>query len=145
MAIEDNMIKRFNCKFCNLTFTTGQALGGHQNYHRTERNALWFASQPCTADPLNPDHRPIIPSHFSHDPMCDVHVSQAFCSGHVVGSSSVGGDSNNDNAMWLRLSEVNQATRPYEVNFQALLRGTKYYKEECKNKDGDELDLTLHL
>ncbi|XP_039121858.1 zinc finger protein GIS3-like [Dioscorea cayenensis subsp. rotundata] len=196
MAIEDNMvvfeenqvvgndnnndnhipeIKRFNCKFCDLTFTTGQALGGHQNCHRAERNALRLASQPRTAETLNPDHRPIMPSHFSHDPIspfpflqppsslhsfnphcfqptltitqprCDVHVSQAFCSGHDIGSSSGVGGSNNDNAMRLRLGEVNQATRRYEVNFQALLRGTKYYEEECKKKDGDELDLTLHL
>lgn len=90
MAIEDNMvvfkenhvvendnnkdnhipeIKRFNCKFCDLTFTTGQALGGHQNCHRAERNALRLASQSRNAKPLNPDHRHIIPSQYSHDPI----------------------------------------------------------------------------
>ncbi|KAH7691894.1 beta-beta-alpha zinc fingers domain-containing protein [Dioscorea alata] len=168
-------IKRFNCKFCDQTFTTGQALGGHQNCHRAQRNALKLAVQPNTAVLVNPNHRPIMPSHFSHDPVSplpfmqppsslhsfdpecfqppltitqpryDVHVSKEFCSGHGVGSSSGGDGSNNDNAMRLRLGKVNEATRPHEVNFQALLKGTKYYEEECKNKDGDELDLTLHL
>ncbi|KAH7659833.1 beta-beta-alpha zinc fingers domain-containing protein [Dioscorea alata] len=158
MAIEDNMvvfeeiqvvenannndnlvpeIKRFNCKFCNQTFTTGQALGGHQNRHRVERNALMLASQPRTAETLNPDHHSIIPPHLPYSPLssflsmqpplslhsfnphrlqpvltftqprCVVHVNQACCSGHGVGSSSGGdGGSSDDNAMRLRLGGV---------------------------------------
>ncbi|KAH7659850.1 beta-beta-alpha zinc fingers domain-containing protein [Dioscorea alata] len=169
-------IKRFNCKFCNQTFTTGQALGGHQNRHRVERNALMLASQPRTAEPLNPDHHPIIPPHLPYSPIssfvsmqppltfysfnphrlqpvltftqprCVVHVNQACCSGHGVGSSSGGGGGNSDdNAMRLRLGGVDQAITPYVVNFHTVLRGTKYYEEEWENKDGDKLDLTLHL
>lgn len=60
-----SQVREFSCKFCYRRFESAQALGGHQNYHRAERNALRLASKQCDSKLFEPYDCQITPPYFS--------------------------------------------------------------------------------
>ncbi|KAG5016175.1 hypothetical protein JHK85_022311 [Glycine max] len=71
------MKKEFSCKYCNKKFSSYQALGGHHNAHKAEReaekqnkilsNASAYYKKSFVEGPTNSGSK----SHSSHPSLCD--------------------------------------------------------------------------
>lgn len=78
-----NPAKTYPCKFCDQVFVTAQALGGHQNSHRHQREAIrkareererLFLLAPPPFEPLLPPNMPTHIPNFRNDqnPLGDI-------------------------------------------------------------------------
>ncbi|KAH7691857.1 beta-beta-alpha zinc fingers domain-containing protein [Dioscorea alata] len=193
MFIEDNMdgieerkevekdndntsqVREFSCKFCYRRFESAQALGGHQNYHRAERNALRLVSKKRDSKLFEPYYCQITPPYFSpsivpfptrqppsftylcgpqlfqtsltfKQPEYIIPLNQPWSSCHGVSSYDSGGGGGGEGGKRLKLGGgVNQVRKPSIYDVNSEAHMRKGKYYEEEGKDKNGVKLDLTL